>query len=100
MPRNYDNGKKKKKEKKRRRKLLLQQKLGFDGKRKPNIFARESVTEIDYKDVSLLKKLINDRGAILPARQTGAAKRQPEVTQAIKRARFMALLPYCPEKYI
>jgi len=100
MPRNYDNGKKKKKEKKRRRKLLLQQKLGFDSKRKPSVFARESVTLIDYKDVSLLKKLVNDRGAILPGRQTGAGKRQPEVTRAIKRARYMALLPYCPEKYL
>lgn len=100
MPRNYDNGKKKKKEKKRKRKLLLQQKLGFESKRKANVFNKESDVVVDYKDVTLLKKLISDRGSILPGRQTGAGKRQPEVTRAIKRARHLALLPYCPEKYL
>lgn len=101
MPRNYDNGKKKKKEKKRRRKLLLQKKLGIEPKKKLCWFTKEGIEEIDYKDVDMLKRFINDRGSILSGRQTGTTLRyQRLLTLAIKRARFMALLPYCPAKYI
>ena len=50
---------------------------------------------VDYKDVELLKKLINRHGRIVGRRKTGcSAVSQHAVTQAIKRARFMALLPY------
>jgi len=101
MPRNYDNGKKKKKEKKRIRKLILQQKLGLEPKKKSCYFTAEGIREIDYKDANLLKRFINDKGAILSPRQTGTSRRhQVLLTKAIKRARFMALLPYCPEKYL
>jgi small subunit ribosomal protein S18 len=50
---------------------------------------------VDYKDVELLKKLINRHGRIVVRRKTGcSAVSQRAVTKAIKRARFMALLPY------
>ena len=53
---------------------------------------------VDYKDVELLKKLINRHGRIVGRRKTGcSAVSQHAVTQAIKRARFMALLPYTGE---
>ena len=101
MPRNYDNGKKKKKEKKRQRKLLLQQKLGLEPKKKYCHFKKEGINEIDYKDTALLKRFITDKGAIVPARNTGTSKHmQIKLTTAIKRARFMALIPYCPQKYL
>jgi len=50
---------------------------------------------IDYKDVDLLKKFITERGKILPRRITGlTAKQQRDLTQSIKRARILALLPF------
>ena len=50
---------------------------------------------VDYKDLELLKKLVNRHGRIVGRRKTGCtAASQHAVTQAIKRARFMALLPY------
>ncbi|AFY80879.1 MULTISPECIES: 30S ribosomal protein S18 [Oscillatoriales] len=50
---------------------------------------------IDYKNVELLQKFITERGKILPRRITGlTAKQQRELTQAIKRARIVALLPF------
>ncbi len=51
--------------------------------------------KIDYKDVNLLSQFITERKKIMPRRSTGLnAKEQRKITQAIKRARFMALLPY------
>jgi small subunit ribosomal protein S18 len=53
---------------------------------------------VDYKDVELLKKLVNRHGRIVSRRKTGcSAASQHAVTEAIKRARFMALLPYVGE---
>jgi small subunit ribosomal protein S18 len=50
---------------------------------------------VDYKDVELLKKLVNRHGRIVGRRKSGCnAASQHAVTKAIKRARFMALLPY------
>jgi small subunit ribosomal protein S18 len=50
---------------------------------------------IDYKDVDLLRKFVTERGKILPRRITGlTAKQQRDLTQAIKRARIIALLPF------
>ena len=50
---------------------------------------------LDYKNPEQLKKFINDKGKILPRRATGAcAKHQREITQAVKRARHIAILPY------
>ena len=53
---------------------------------------------VDYKDIDLLKKLVNRHGRIVGRRKTGcSAASQHAMTQAIKRARFMALLPYTGE---
>ena len=50
---------------------------------------------VDYKDVMIINKYINDKGKILPRRMTGAcAKHQRDITLAIKRARHIAILPY------
>jgi small subunit ribosomal protein S18 len=50
---------------------------------------------IDFKDVDLLKKFITERGKILPRRLTGlTAKQQRDLTNAVKRARIVALLPF------
>ena len=50
---------------------------------------------IDYKDVETLKKFLNPHGKIMPRRRTGlTALNQRALAQAVKRARFMALLPY------
>ena len=64
-------------------------------KRKVCAFCVDKVEEIDYKDISKLKKYTSERAKILPRRVTGTcAKHQRELTTAIKRARQVALLPY------
>ena len=64
-------------------------------KRKYCKFRAEKIDFIDYKEVDLLKSFIPERGKIAPRRQTGtSAKFQRMLAVAIKRARFMALLPY------
>lgn len=61
-------------------------------------FCEEKVEYIDYKDVNKLRRYITEKGKIVPRRQTGTcAKHQRELTTAIKRARFMALIPYVGE---
>lgn len=61
-------------------------------------FCVDKVEHIDYKDVNKLKKFITEKGKILPRRQTGTcAAHQRELTVALKRARFMALIPYVGE---
>lgn len=58
-------------------------------------FTAEGFTEIDYKDADLLKSYITETGKIIPSRITGtSAKFQRMLTVAIKKARFLALLPY------
>ncbi len=65
------------------------------GKKKVCAFCQEKDQPIDYKDVARIRKYITEKGKILPRRQTGTcAKHQRELTTAIKRARFMALIPY------
>lgn len=59
-------------------------------------FTAEKITEVDYKDVELLKSFITETGKIIPSRITGTkARYQRQLTRAIKLARFLALLPYC-----
>ncbi len=61
-------------------------------------FCMEKVTHIDYKDVTLLQRYITEGGKIQPRRKTGTcSKHQGALARAIKRARYMALLPYTPE---
>ncbi|OGA51750.1 MAG: 30S ribosomal protein S18 [Betaproteobacteria bacterium RIFCSPLOWO2_12_FULL_63_13] len=58
-------------------------------------FTVEKIEWIDYKDVDLLKDFINENGKIIPARITGTKTGyQRQLSEAIKRARFLALLPY------
>ena len=58
-------------------------------------FTAEGITDVDYKDLELLKSFITESGKIVPARITGTkAKYQRQLTKAIKRSRFLALMPY------
>ncbi len=58
-------------------------------------FTAEGIKEIDYKDVQLLKSFITENGKIVPSRITGTkAHYQRQLSIVIKRARFLALLPY------
>ena len=68
---------------------------GLFKRRKFCRFTAEKVEEIDYKDIDVLKEFITETGKIMPARITGTkAGYQRQLQVAIKRARFMALLPY------
>jgi small subunit ribosomal protein S18 len=79
---------------------------GKDGKKRErgnNLFKRkkfcrftaEGVKQIDYKDIDVLKDFVQENGKIMPARITGTkARYQRQLSTAIKRARFLALLPY------
>ena len=59
------------------------------------VLTEEEISDIDYKDLHLLKDYITETGKILPARITGvSAKVQRKITKAVKTARFLALLPY------
>jgi len=58
-------------------------------------FTAEGITEIDYMDLNLLKAYVSETGKIVPSRITGTkARYQRQLGDAIKRARFLALLPY------
>ena len=58
-------------------------------------FTAEGVKQIDYKDIDVLKDFIQENGKIMPARITGTkARYQRQLSTAIKRARFLALVPY------
>ena len=58
-------------------------------------FTAEGITNVDYKDLELLKSFITESGKIVPARITGTkAKYQRQLTKAIKRSRYLALMPY------
>ncbi len=64
-------------------------------KRKVCQFCAEKIEKVDYKDVGRLRKFISERAKILPRRITGTcAAHQRQLTDAIKRARIVALLPY------
>ncbi|MGA0024791.1 MAG: 30S ribosomal protein S18 [Burkholderiales bacterium] len=77
---------------------------GKDGRKKGNAlfrrrkfcrFTAEGIKQVDYKDINLLKDFINENGRIIPARITGTkARYQRQLSIAVKRARFLALLPY------
>ncbi len=58
-------------------------------------FTAEGISEIDYKDLSILKQYVGESGKIVPSRITGTkARYQRQLATAVKRARFLALLPY------
>ncbi|MEM7208313.1 MAG: 30S ribosomal protein S18 [Pseudomonadota bacterium] len=63
-------------------------------------FTAEGITEIDYKDLEILKAFITETGKIVPSRITGTkAKYQRQLSTAIKRARYLALLPYTDQHH-
>jgi len=67
----------------------------FYRRRKSCPFSGPNAPKIDYKDVRLLSRFLSERGKIVPSRITAvSAKKQRELATAIKRARFLALLPY------
>ena len=71
---------------------------GRKPRRKVCDFCVNKVAYIDYKDVNRLRRYINERGKIMPRRMTGTcAKHQRQLSEAIKRARAIALLPYTAE---
>lgn len=67
----------------------------FNRRKKTCPFSSSSSPKIDYKDIKLLQRYISERGKIIPSRITAVSqKKQRELANAIKRARFLALLPY------
>lgn len=67
----------------------------FFRRRKYCRFTAEGIEEIDYKDLATLKAYVTETGKIVPSRITGTkSKYQRQLATAIKRARFLALLPY------
>ncbi len=67
----------------------------FFRRRKFCRFSAEGIKEIDYKDLNLLKQYVSESGKIVPSRITGtSAKYQRQLADAVKRARYLALLPY------
>ena len=67
----------------------------FQRRRKTCPFSSDVSPRIDYKDVRLLSRYISERGKIVPSRITAvSSKKQRELARAIKRARFLGLLPY------
>lgn len=69
--------------------------MAFQNKRKYCYFKENSILEIDYKDVKLLRRFVTDQGKIMPRRVTGtSAKMHRKLVRAIKKARNIALMPY------
>jgi small subunit ribosomal protein S18 len=67
----------------------------FFRRRKSCPFSGANAPKIDHKDVKLLQRFVSERGKIVPSRITAvSAKKQRELAQAVKRARFLGLLPY------
>lgn len=72
-----------------------QTKRPFFRRKKTCAFSGSDAQTIDWKDVNLLSRYISERGKIVPSRITAVShKKQRELSKAIKRARYMALLPY------
>lgn len=70
----------------------------FFRRRKSCPFCGENAPKIDYKDIKLLQRYVSERGKMVPSRITAvSAKKQRELSKAIKRARYLALMPYVSE---
>lgn len=68
---------------------------GRKSRKKVCAFCVDKIENIDYKDISRLRRFVSERAKILPRRVTGTcARHQRELTVAIKRARYLALIPY------
>ena len=74
---------------------LKTDKRPYDFKKRSCPLSITGAPKVDYKNIKLLKKFISERGKILPSRITSVStKKQRELSKAVKRARFLALLPY------
>lgn len=74
---------------------MAETKTPFFRRKKTCPFTGPNAPKIDWKDVNTLRRYISERGKIMPSRITAVSpKKQRELARAIKRARFMALLPY------
>lgn len=74
---------------------MSQSRRPFGGRRKSCPFSGANAPVIDYKDTRLLQRYVSERGKIVPSRiSVVSAKKQRELARAIKRARFLALMPY------
>lgn len=72
----------------------------FSRRRKYCRFTAEGIEYIDYKDLNLLRNFITETGKIVPSRVTGtSAKYQRQLALAVKRARYLALLPYTDNQF-
>jgi small subunit ribosomal protein S18 len=68
------------------------------GRHKPCLFCKDKIEQVDYKDLTTLRRYVSERGKIRSRRITGACRRhQSQVARAVKRAREIALLPYVAE---
>ncbi len=69
--------------------------MAFQSRKKFCYFKENGITDVDYKDVRLLRRFVNDQGKIMPRRITGSsAKMHRKLVRAIKRSRSIALMPY------
>ena len=79
----------------KKQKKNFKRKSDFDNRPKYCKFSSLGIEEIDFKDIKLLKEYITETGKILPSRITGTkAKYQRQISTAVKRARYLALIPY------
>ena len=77
------------------KKEITEKDLEIKTKKKVCTMCANKESVLDYKNYDQMKKFVNEKGKILPRRATGAcAKHQREITQAVKRARHIAILPY------
>lgn len=77
------------------KKDLKTDKRPYNFKKKSCPLSFDGAPKVDYKNVKLLKRFISEKGKILPSRITSVStKKQRELARAVKRARFLALLPY------
>ena len=73
----------------------------FFRRRKFCRFSAEGIEHIDYKDLGMLKQYVRETGKIVPSRITGTkARYQRQLTTAVQRARFLALLPYSDNHFV
>ena len=69
--------------------------MAFQNRKKFCYFKENGITDINYKDVKLLRRFVNEKGKIMPRRITGtSAKMHRKLVRAIKRSRSIALMPY------
>ena len=80
--------------------LQLQTQKQQPRKKKPDPLKQRGINYIDFKDVKLLSRFVNEQGKLLPSRITGlTSKMQRKLTVAVKRARHLGLMPYVSEEF-